>query len=506
MSAINWDRYQRAVFAELSNGSGGHLVVQARAGSGKTSVIVEGLSYVNKYADTLLCAFNKSIARDLSGKAPRHARVQTLHSLGLAALSQRLGKKPEVDGEKGKRIARQVLAEHAAAVRKQSKGAARARKNRDPLHGYHYNLFRLAGMGKNTFAKSIKDLEDLAFTFKIEDDVFPAHLMAPLAAECMKRAAQDTSVVDFDDMLYLPAKHQLTPQSYSYVFVDECPDLNAAQLWLAKSACIAGGRIIAIGDPKQAIYAWRGADREAMPRIIEQLNAKVLPLSVTYRCAQSIVEYIKGIVPGLDDLECRPGAPEGEVRTFEWDQCMSPSGARPGDFILSRLNAPLMPVAMHFLTHGIPCTVAGKDIGRNLSTLARKSEAHTTNELHRWLIDYKGKEHERLAKADQLEHFADVNDRVEALLTIAEDCTTVDEVCARIEGMFSDETETGAIICSTVHKAKGLERERVFMLMNTFRPGHSEEEDNIYYVACTRSKTKLFLVHGPKDEDVPQMR
>lgn len=502
---INWDRYQKAVFAELSNGNTGHIVVQARAGSGKTSTIIESLNYVNKYLDALLCAFNRSIAKELSRRAPRHVKVKTLHSLGLSAISQRLGKKPEVDGDKGKRIARAVLAERAAEVRKQSRGAARTKKRGDPLHGYHYQLSQLAGLGKNTFAKSIKDLERLAYAHRIEDDVFPAHLMAPLAAECMKRAAADTSIVDYDDMLYLPAKFGFMPQSYSYVFVDETQDLNMAQLWLAKMACMEGGRIIAIGDPRQAIYGWRGADEQAIPRIIEQFGAKVLPLSVTYRCAESIVDHVKAVVPGLDDLEARPDAPEGEVRSFDWDQCMGPFGARPGDFILSRLNAPLMPIAMYFLAHGIPCIVAGKDIGRNLAALARKSDAHTTIELHRWLIDYKAKEHERLAKMDQLEHFTDVTDRVEALLTIAAECDTVDDVCRKIEHMFSDETETGAIVCSTVHKAKGLERDRVFMLTSTFRPGRSTEEDNIYYVGATRAKNKLFLV-GPKPEEPPEKR
>lgn len=494
---VEWDRYQCAVFEELREGSG-HLVVQARAGSGKTSTILEGLKYVNRYLDALLCAFNSSIAAELRDRAPRHVRVHTLHSLGLRAVTRRLGKKPEVNVTKGREIARKVLAERASEIRKQSRGAARkGKRGKDPLYGKHYQLSQLASLGKNTFAKNLADLEQLAFDHRIQDDVFPAHLMAPLAAECMKRAAADQKVVDYDDMLYLPAKFALFPESYNFVFVDETQDLNLAQLWLAKRACAEGGRIIAIGDPRQAIYGWRGADKHAMPRIIEQLGAKVLPLSVTYRCAASIVDHVKDRLPGLEDLEARPDAPEGEVRFFEWEQCMSPFGARPGDFILSRLNAPLMPIAMHFLRHGIPCTVAGKEIGRSLAELARRPGVDSKIELERWLIAYKIKEYERLTKVNQLDAFEDVTDRVDALLCVAEGCSTVDEVCAQLQQLFNEEND--AIICSTVHKAKGLERDRVFLLTETFRTGRSAEEDNIYYVAATRARNQLFLV-GPSPE------
>src|SRR5262249_47785764 len=96
--------------------------------------------------------------------------------------------------------------------------------------------------------------------------------------------------IDFDDMIWLPVVLRLSVWTYDRVFVDETQDLNAAQLELALRACRAKGRILAIGDDKQAIYRFRGADSNAVERIIRRLSAKVLPLSVTYRCAQRIVE------------------------------------------------------------------------------------------------------------------------------------------------------------------------------------------------------------------------
>lgn len=495
---MKWDHYQQAVLDEVASGQG-HLVVNARAGSGKSTTIVGSLSCIPQYRDALFVAFNKRIADHLRNQVPDSVKVRTLHSLGFATLKDRRGA-VTLDRDKGKRIARQVLAQHRSTLLKTMKVKA---NGQDPLIDAAWQLIKLTSLVKNCHPRTIKEIERLAIDFGIEDDRLPANRIAPLAAECCKRATAEADTVDFDDMIYLPAKLGLPPYPSSFVFVDETQDLNAAQLWLARHACANDhGRIIAIGDPKQAIYFWRGADREAMPRIVRELKAKELPLSVTYRCAQSIVDYIKNTIDGLDDLQARPGAPEGEVDHRDWEHTIGPFGARQGDFILSRLNAPLMPLCMHYLRHGIPAVVAGKDIGRSLIQLARRTGADSTIDMIRWLKEYLFSEHQRLKAEDALERFEQIKDQTDALEALAENCHSVDAVCANIEEMFSDDIETGAIVLSTVHKAKGLERDRVFLLTTTFRPGRSEEEDNIMYVACSRSKTSLFLVGAPPDKNV----
>jgi superfamily I DNA/RNA helicase len=49
------------------------------------------------------------------------------------------------------------------------------------------------------------------------------------------------------------------------------------------------------------------------------------------------------------------------------------------------------------------------------------------------------------------------------------------------------------ITCSSVHRAKGLEAERVFVLAKTLRTDNDEER-NISYVAITRAKSSLVYV------------
>lgn len=76
-----WSHYQNAIFADVANGKG-HTHVDALAGSGKTSTIVESLYHVKPGTTALFCAYNKAIQEKLQADAPSTAHVKTLHSLG----------------------------------------------------------------------------------------------------------------------------------------------------------------------------------------------------------------------------------------------------------------------------------------------------------------------------------------------------------------------------------------------------------------------------------------
>ncbi|MDO8597532.1 MAG: AAA family ATPase, partial [Sulfuricaulis sp.] len=80
-TARTWSEFQRAVFADTEGGKG-HTVVLARAGTGKTTTIVEALSYVPIKLSVLVVAFNKSIATEMAARCPKGVEVATLHSYG----------------------------------------------------------------------------------------------------------------------------------------------------------------------------------------------------------------------------------------------------------------------------------------------------------------------------------------------------------------------------------------------------------------------------------------
>ena len=70
-----------------------------------------------------------------------------------------------------------------------------------------------------------------------------------------------------------------------------------------------------------------------------------------------------------------------------------------------------------------------------------------------------------------------------------------------IEKIFTDEVK--GIMLSTIHKAKGLENERVFFLCPELipskyatQPWQYEQENHLRYVAITRAKRELIYVGG----------
>jgi superfamily I DNA/RNA helicase len=84
------------------------------------------------------------------------------------------------------------------------------------------------------------------------------------------------------------------------------------------------------------------------------------------------------------------------------------------------------------------------------------------------------------------------------LAAVAEDCANVAAIEDKITSLFedSDNARKPAVVCSSVHKAKGLEWNRVVIVENTFKSGTEGEEGNIRYVAITRAKQTLIRAFG----------
>src|SRR5208282_5153522 len=106
----DWSLFQKDIFRDIAKGLG-HTVVIARAGSGKTSTIVEGFKYLPKNKKTLMVAFNKAIADELKGRAPSYVDVMTLHSLGFRAIKQSFGNTVVLENNKANTLISTLIGE-----------------------------------------------------------------------------------------------------------------------------------------------------------------------------------------------------------------------------------------------------------------------------------------------------------------------------------------------------------------------------------------------------------
>lgn len=495
MSERTWSPQQHAVFDWSEHGTG-NMVVRARAGTGKTTTILEAINRAPEQS-ILLCAFNKRIAEELTTKLrnPR-AVAKTLHSLGFGFI-RRAWTNVKVDEDRAWRIARECW----GMIRNLSGADSRPRATiaetaPDPIITA---VVKLAALGKNAAPlASLSDLIDLADTYNVQPDngyadEVTTEELATVALACMQRAQRRDGAVDFDDMIYLPVVLRMTRPTFDLVVVDEAQDMNASQLMLAKA--VASGRICVVGDDRQAIYGFRGADSDALDHLKTELHAAELPLTVTYRCPQVVVHEAAKLVP---DYIAAPTAPEGELGSIGESHMMGL--AAPTDFILSRTNAPLARICLTLLRNGKRARIEGRDVSKGLVSLVRRMKCESIPELMTKLATWRDRETAKLAATKRkaaetrIEY---VRDQVETLEALTDGLADTAELIGRIEELFSAASGP-AIICSTVHKAKGLEADRVFILVDTLycngKRVDSREEQNIHYVALTRAKRSLVLV------------
>lgn len=496
--AREWSPQQQGIFDWFKT-SKGNLVVRARAGTGKTTTILEAINFAPEQ-QILLCAFNKRIADELTSKLrnPR-AQAKTLHSVGFGFVRANW-KGVQVDDERKFRIARRVWAEskRAAGDGRSIEGLEDAAP--DPVVGA---IAKLSALGKNAAPHATEEqLEEMALAYNVvpengfADDVEAADL-ALWARRSMDRAMERDGTIDFDDMIFLPVVQRWTRKSFDLIIVDEAQDMNQSQLLLAQG--LSKGRVVVVGDDRQAIYGFRGADSNAIDRLREVLNAHELPLTITYRCPKAVVAEASKLVP---DYTAADSAPQGTVRGATERQMMDE--VAPGDFILSRLNAPLARICLTLLRQGKKVRIEGRDIARGMLGLVKRMRAQTIPEFHTKLERWAERECNKLAamrKHAAQQRIEYIRDQVETLEVLSDGLAEVEELVARINALF--ESSGPAIICSTVHKAKGLEAPKVFVLVSTLycngKRLDDQEEKNIHYVAVTRAKETLVLVSTPKE-------
>jgi len=488
MTKHKWSKQQQSIFNWFESGAG-NLVVRARAGTGKTTTILEG---INRAPDEniLLAAFNKRIADELSQRCTnQNASVKTLHALGYAFVRRQWNELGPIEVDARRTLG--LLYEHAKAEHLPYIGKLPARwiaslatlmKELYPFDATQPDLIEQTGLDYGT----LTDLYRVGWGFQ---------KVLPLVQTCIEKSKAYTGKVDYADMLFLPLVLEMTEPLFDLVVVDEAQDMNRAQLDLALASCTEEGRVCVVGDDRQAIYGFRGADSGAIDRMKEQLQADELPLTETYRCPQAVVREANRLVPDLVSNKKE----EGSVSVVRTDSELLKLASK-GDFILSRLNAPLAHTCLVFLTNNIPARIVGRDVGEALQTHIDKQARHEdTDKIGDFLVDLQGYEVSTVRALDEadrpeaIEAFLDMTHTIRTLAS--EGCLTVGDLRTRIKTLFVDTPPEDMVVLSTVHKAKGLEADRVFILKHTlYNFSVSDEETNIEYVAITRAKKDLVWV------------
>lgn len=488
---IQFSQQQKA-FIDWTVKGHGSCVLIAVAGSGKSTTVVEAAAQMP--GTVALMAYNKSAGKELQAKLEargvnwQKAQAGTAHSFGFAAYRKTFSK-VKVDGDK---------------VSKLIEPHAEKNENIAKYEGKIRMLVSLAKQRALGVIGSISDDKpwfDIIEHFDLCDDeggVDPLWLIVQ-ARQFLILSNKQTGIIDFDDMIYLPLLLRLRFWRYDNVIMDEGQDTNDARRALMAAMLKPGGRVMAVGDNHQAIYGFTGADNDSLDRIKKDFAAKEMGLTVSYRCPKAVVAFAQAWVSHIQAAE---EAPVGKVSQCNEEEFYK----KTLDFnsaVLCRLTKPLVALAFSLIRKKVPCKVEGRDIGQQIKKLALRWKVQNTEALNNKLDDYLEHETTKLLAKKQEAKLAVVEDMVQTIKVIIEQCNLekkfrIDDVTAYIDDLFQDDV-TKVLTLSTIHKFKGRERETIYWLNRAStcpspwarQEWQQEQEKNLCYVAATRAKNEL---------------
>jgi DNA helicase-2/ATP-dependent DNA helicase PcrA len=492
-----WSKQQNDIYDWVRSPSGSRIVI-AVAGSGKTTTIVECAEIIPPSSQSTFVAFNKHIADTLKLKLPDTVRAMTLNALGNRAWTKFCQDvRPALDPKKTWALLDNNY-------------------SRDDVRLYGAYVNKLVGLAKTVgmvpFSagdvpvyleecsdESLSALED---RFDVQSEAWHRpekayDMVRKILAESIKCGRE---IIDFNDQLYLPVIFDVDFLRNDWLFVDEAQDVNALQLIMLQKSIKEGGHLLAVGDPKQSIYAFRGASHTAIEELKSAFGAEEMPLTVSYRCPKLVVAAARAVFPFAKNLiEHAEGAIDGYVG--ELDSWSADDVDLPKTIVLCRNNAPLAEVLFKLKTAGVNACLKGKDSLSGVIALVKKLKPLNVENLGDKLTEHFEKESEKLTRTKQLTKLADLSDRVATLRIFIDNSDTLLELGESLNTAAKDST-AGFVTLSTVHKAKGLEFDNVFILDPWLIPSKwavtdeaKIQENNLLYVAITRAKQQLLYIN-----------
>ena len=369
--------YQQNILNYIDNNTG-NLLVDAKAGSGKTSTLLLIANKVyNQNKKCTFLAFNKSIVDELSKKLQNtDCMIKTIHSLGLSFIRSYLMKKfgmnnytLNIDGLKLNKFMKPLINQICGEDIKNSFEDTDYDTMKETFNDILDQFLKIIQFIRFynvdiTNEESVKDLIDTKCNceYFIDPKRYGLQNYYQVLTETMKYIdntfkgeTQDSSGkyvfdIDFTDMTYFPVKLQI-PVPYSvkqyldYILVDESQDLSILQQIFIKQLNTGNSRYIFVGDKKQAIYGFTGADTNSIDNIKKNFVLEELPLNICYRCPEKVIKIAKTIVPDIESNSARED--KGNVQILKKSDLKNI--LKPGDMIISRTNNTLVDMYIDFV-------------------------------------------------------------------------------------------------------------------------------------------------------------
>ena len=443
-----------------------NILINALAGTGKTST----LELIQNAANPpVLClAFNRRIADEMEKRFRSTTTVRTLNGLGhriwAAACAGRLSLNPKKSQD--------ILRDLISSLPKPSQGEAY-----DDFWSIISGVALAKSLGyipEGKFPNTKRLIRSEAFFAQLDE--VPSPLTTSLINQTLTASITSAYAgnIDYNDQVYMPALFGGTYPRFPLVLIDEAQDLspiNHEMLGHLKAS-----RLIAVGDPWQSIYGFRGAVQNGMGKLRERFEMIEADLSVSFRCPSAIVRAAHWRAPIM--RWSREGGRVAKLR--------NPSMASfiDGSAIICRNNAPLFSLALRLLSAGRSVSVSGSDVGPRIIAVMKKlgpeamPQEELLNEIEIW-------RQEKLSKQS-----TSANDLASCMQVFANQGSTLGQAIAYADHLFK---QKGTITLLSGHKAKGLEWSTVYHL-DSWLCRENEQDLNLRYVITTRAMQNYYEI------------
>jgi DNA helicase-2/ATP-dependent DNA helicase PcrA len=480
----------------------GHSAVISVAGSGKTTTALNAIECLPSGVQTLLGAFNVSIRDEFKAKGLQRGLQNVSYAnfngfgWGICMRSVK-GRAPELDKEKTSNVFEfQVY-----------------KPNYDDKEDmYRFSTWRpavesLVRLFKSLNIHSRADCEKLmpAIVEHYDLDVPDEDSFDQAVLDTYDASIAHQAHYDFDDQKFMPIHFDWIVPRYDQVVVDEFQDVCPVEYELMSRAA-RGGQLCAIGDPDQTIYGFKGASPKTFPKFIQDYGAAELPLSICYRCSVKVVEEAQKIVPRIESAPGAQGGAVGHPKDEEFRRLVA-----NGDFVLCRTTDELVATCIELMREGRLARVRGREFGTSLEFLIRRvskgDDFMSIESFSTALLDYEMERSEQLTRLRREREIINLTDRCRSIRALSDQASDVDGVKKRLAQVFcGDKEKHGGIDLMTIHKSKGLQAGRVWILRPDLlpHPRSSErewmlaEERRLKYVAITRAERELHWVQPPE--------
>ncbi len=461
---------QKAVIEAFSTGAS--LKVNAFAGAGKTSTLVAIGDSTS--VDGLYLSFNRKNADEAKQKFPTNVECSTTHSMACRAVRHKYYKNKMFDSLTSEMIRRELKLEDFSfgspvgnrACQLDAKQLASLVSS--TVRRWLYSAKEDVSRAEVIFTGAIPFWPELART-ELEECV------KELSGKCWQKMIDPTNPLPLSHDGYVKLWSLDSPRlNADFVLLDEAQDTNPVILdVLKKQKC----QIVYVGDRHQQIYEWRGAVN-AMDEI---MTAHELKLTQSFRFGPAIADVANPILRKLGEEQPLIGNSARQSRI----------GITRPQAILARTNSNLIVRFIDLIDKGKRVAIQG---GSDEQLAILKEMQKIRNGFGSSLSEFLG-----IRTWEELKSFTETDEGQSfgTLVKLA-DTHTIPKLIACLRKCSS--IESAEVTMSTLHKAKGLEWNKV-ELLSDFAPKSeaesgkiaklSNEDLRILYVAVTRAKEEL---------------